>query len=62
MKLSQVVELSGDTDDRGNFQQTTVGILLLFEKRNDSLDSIKQDIADLQSDIQRILEKLDGWR
>ena len=62
MKLSQVVELSSDTDALGNWQQRPVGILLVFEKRNDSLDSIKQDIADLQSNIQRILEKLDGWR
>ncbi len=62
MKLIQVIELNAEYDNLGNIKPHPTGILLLFEKRNDSLDSIKQDIADLQSNIQRILEKLDGWR
>ena len=62
MKLTQIVELNGKYDQLGNLQPHPTGILLLFEKRNDSLDSIKQDIADLQLNIQRILERLDGWR
>ncbi len=62
MKLIQVIELNAEYDNLGNIKAHPTGILLLFEKRNDSLDSIKQDIADLQSNIQRILEKLDGWR
>ena len=62
MKLTQIIELNAEYDNLGNLQPHPTGILLLFEKRNDSLDSIKQDIADLQSNIQRILEKLDGWR
>ena len=62
MKLIQVIELNAELDRLGNLKPHPTGILLLFEKRNDSLDSIKQDIADLQSNIQRILEKLDGWR
>ena len=58
MQLTQIIELNGDRDYLGNSESIPKGILLLFEKRDDSLESIKRDISDIQLNIHRIMERL----
>ena len=58
MQLTQIIELNSDRDYLGNKESIPKGILLLFVKRDDSLESIKRDISDIQLNIHRIMERL----
>ena len=58
MQLAQIVELNGDRDSLGNSESIPKGILLLFVKRDDSVEAIQRSITDIQLNIHRIMEKL----
>lgn len=58
MQLTQIVELNGDRDSLGNSESIPKGILLLFVKRDDSVEAIQRSITDIQLNIQRIMERL----
>ena len=58
MQLTQIVELNSDRDSVGNIKSVPKGILLLFVKRDDSVEAIQRSITDIQLNIHRIMERL----